>query len=413
MDSVLTDVPTVLHPVTEDHKKLVFSFIHAIRSLQTSTPGRVETIVQMLSEEYGVDPAGVGGLNDAGVNLLEVFTNALRDASKSASSQNSEKFNSFLELLVKKGYFGDTEPGSEEYNSRLEKAKKKFEKWNNPYDGMTAEEIKNKGNELMGVAKYKEAVACYTKAIEMDPEKHIFFSNRAAAHIHLKDYGSAVLDCERAIAISPSYSKAYSRLGTAFFYQENYDRAVQAFTKALELDPDNERYKEDLRQAEGKVKHSGGVSTGPGDTGGFPLAPGCMPGFSQVAQMMNNPQFIEATTRMMENPQFTQMIANFASRMSGVGAGGDPEEMMRSMGSLMGPGEVDADGNVVTPFGKINHEALERLKREEIERNPKFRAIIEDMEQNRFSAFQKYIGDPDVMEFILKFQRAIMNGASS
>nr|CCC91089.1 conserved hypothetical protein [Trypanosoma congolense IL3000] len=410
MSSGADEAPVTQHTVTDEDKKLVFSFVQYLLTVSTSNAEQVNTVVNLLGEMFGVDPAGVGGSHDPDVDLFEAFRRALGEREKSRNSHQDEKFNSFLELLTKKGYFTGAEPGSEEYNSRLEKARQKFEKRNNPYDGMTAEEIKNKGNELMGVTKYKEAVAAYTKAIEMEPENHVFFANRAAAHTHLKDYCSAIIDCERAISISPTYAKAYSRLGTSLFYQENYKRAVDAFSKACELDPTNERYKEDLKQAEDKAKQSISTSEGAGGMGGLPFGPGGMPDFSQVAKMMSNPQFIEATTRMMENPQFSQLIANMASRFGEAGATPDMANLLGGGG--MGAPAENEDGTLTTPFGRVDRDALERLRREEVENNPRFAAIMEDVQRNGFSAFQKYIGDPEVMNLMLKFQSAVFGGGS-
>ncbi|KEG14869.1 small glutamine-rich tetratricopeptide repeat protein [Trypanosoma grayi] len=406
MSDPMTSDSTPLQPVTEEHRKLVFSFLRMLRTVDSPNPSRVDAVAQLLGEEYGVDPAGVGGVHDTDVDLLAVFRQAVQN---NESTLHDEKFQVFLDLLVKKGYFNNAAPGSEEYKSRLEKARQKFEKRNNPYEGMTAEEIKNKGNDLMGEVKYKEAIAYYTKAIEMEPENHIFFANRAAAHTHLKDYRSALLDCERAIAIDPNYPKGYARMGTVFFYQEKYSSAVDAFTKACELDPENERYKEDLKQAEDKMKLSGNTLAGAGGMGGFPMGAG-MPDLSQISQMMSNPQFMEATTRMMENPQFSQMVANMASRFGGPNA--NPEDLAQLM-SGANAHQTEKDGRVATPFGYINREALEKLQQEEVQKNPKFREIMEDVQQNGFGAFQKYIGDPDVMDLMIKFQNVVMGGSDN
>ncbi|RNF17791.1 putative small glutamine-rich tetratricopeptide repeat protein [Trypanosoma conorhini] len=401
--------PTTLQPLTEDHRKLIFSFIRVLREVDSPNPERASAIIQLLGEEYSVDPAGVGGSHDAEVDLLKVFRQALQSHKSEENEQQKEKFKAFLELIEKKGYFAGAEPGTEEYASRLEKAKQKFELRNNPYQGKSAEEIKNKGNELMGMSKYKEAIAYYTKAIEMEPKNHVFFANRAAAHTHLKDYNSAIIDCEHAIALSPDYSKAYSRLGTALFYQEKYVRAVDAFSRACELDPANDRYKEDLKQAEEKVKMVGSATTGGASAGGFPFAGG-MPDFTQISQMMNNPQFLEATTRMMQNPQFSQMVANMASSLGGGAA--NPAELLQSLGSMT-RNEMNSDGLLQTPFGNIDRESLERLQQEEVQNNPKFRAIMDDVRQNGFAAFQKYIGDPDVMDLMIRFQNTVMNSGNA
>lgn len=45
-----------------------------------------------------------------------------------------------------------------------------------------AERLKNEGNELMKADRHREALAKYTRAIELDPRNAVYFCNRAAAH---------------------------------------------------------------------------------------------------------------------------------------------------------------------------------------------------------------------------------------
>ena len=61
--------------------------------------------------------------------------------------------------------------------------------------------------------KHKEALEQYNKAIEIDANNAVYYSNRAAAHSKLSDYASSIEDCKNALKIDPSYSKAWGRLG--------------------------------------------------------------------------------------------------------------------------------------------------------------------------------------------------------
>lgn len=384
------------------HKKLVFSFIRMLQGINTASKENIEGISHALAHEFGIDAAGVGGVHDVDIDIVDAFKTALAEKEKKLSPEQDEKFAAFVELLSKKGYFNGVEPGTEDHTSRMNKAREKFNQRNNPYEGLSAEQLKTKGNELMGQAKYKEAIAYYTKAIELQPTNHIFYANRAAAHTHMKDYRSAVIDCEKSISINDTYSKAYSRLATALFYDSNYTRAVDAYTKACELEPENETYKADLKQAEEKLKASG-QALGPAGGMPNPFGGGGMPDFSQMSSMMNNPQFMQAATQMMQNPEFSSLLANMASKF-GAGGMGNPEELSRYMQANPASREVDEDGNLITPLGKINKQKLEQLQRDEVEKNPKFAAIMEDVRANGFGAFQKHMGDPDVMQLMMKFQ---------
>lgn len=50
----------------------------------------------------------------------------------------------------------------------------------------------------------------------------VYFSNRAAAHTSLKDYGKAIIDARRVIAIKPRWAKGHSRLAAAHFALQDY-----------------------------------------------------------------------------------------------------------------------------------------------------------------------------------------------
>lgn len=52
-----------------------------------------------------------------------------------------------------------------------------------------------------------KAVDLYTRAIELAPENAILYANRAAAHMRLENYGSALADASSAIDKDPKYIK--------------------------------------------------------------------------------------------------------------------------------------------------------------------------------------------------------------
>jgi small glutamine-rich tetratricopeptide repeat-containing protein alpha len=54
-----------------------------------------------------------------------------------------------------------------------------------------------------------------------------------------------------------SYSKAYGRMGLAYSSVEKHKEAVDCFKKAIEIEPDNESYKSNLKLAEDRLKSVG------------------------------------------------------------------------------------------------------------------------------------------------------------
>lgn len=364
-------------------KELVCSFIHFLQSSKKDSE-KCKSIINLLQEEFLINPSEVDSIAEAD-DLLKIFTKA----SEGNQNELDAKFTAFLGILEKKGYFNGAEPGSEEYQNKVERARKKYEQRSNPFEGLTAEEVKAKGNEFLSQGKYQDAVSAYSKAIELSPGNVIYFSNRAAAYTHLKDYTNAILDSEHAIALNPSYAKAYSRLGIAYFYEKTYDKSETALQKACELDPDNATYKEDLNRVK-QEKATAAEASGMGADG----FPGGFPSMNQLSAMMANPQFLEMFQRMSQNPDIQSMISSMMSgRMN-------PADLS---GAAVQEGE-----NTRTPFGSVPTEQLQRLQQLN---NPKFAAIRDDISKNGMGAMSKYLNDPEVLELMSDMSSVFANAA--
>ena len=50
---------------------------------------------------------------------------------------------------------------------------------------MSADELKSKGNAAFSAQNYPEAIEWFTKAIEVDGNNHVLFSNRSACYAGL------------------------------------------------------------------------------------------------------------------------------------------------------------------------------------------------------------------------------------
>eukprot|EP01062_Namystynia_karyoxenos_P049188 TRINITY_DN375_c4_g1_i2.p1 TRINITY_DN375_c4_g1~~TRINITY_DN375_c4_g1_i2.p1 ORF type:complete len:455 (+),score=227.51 TRINITY_DN375_c4_g1_i2:124-1365(+) len=320
-----------------------------------------------------------------------------KGAPKQTEQQLDEKkWQEFIDVLRTKGYFKGVEEGSDEYNARLEKAKAKFIARSNPYDGMTPEQLKQKGNELMAKGQHKDAIGYYTKAIELDPETAVYYGNRAAAYTHINQFNEAVRDCEKATSLKPDYTKAYSRLGTAYFYQHKYREAVVAYKKACELEPGNETYKADLAAAEQKASMPQ-----------MPAMPGGMD-FGAMSEMMNNPQFMNMAQNFMQNPEFSKLVQNMAMNMGMAGPGGEPDLAKMQQMFSGGAGQLpEGEGGMVpTPFGAVSKEQLEALQNDpKIKDNPKFQAIQEEVKREGPMAIMRHMNDPEVIAAMSDFSK--------
>ncbi|KAH9582237.1 DnaJ domain [Trypanosoma melophagium] len=102
------------------------------------------------------------------------------------------------------------------------------------------ESQKENGNSAFKEKRYKDAIDAYAAAIDMDPSNLRMVAtlrgNQAAAKMELKEYSSALLDCDFAIANGMDSAKLYARRGRINEALENYDDAVRDIQRAAELD---------------------------------------------------------------------------------------------------------------------------------------------------------------------------------
>ena len=98
-------------------------------------------------------------------------------------------------------------------------------------------EYKAEGNAALSSQDYAEAIECYTKAIELDPTNHVFFSNRSAAKLSSGDAEGALADAEGCIAAKPDWKKGYGRKGAALHQLHRWEDATAAYDAGLELAP--------------------------------------------------------------------------------------------------------------------------------------------------------------------------------
>ncbi|MDD3594738.1 MAG: tetratricopeptide repeat protein [Candidatus Gastranaerophilales bacterium] len=119
---------------------------------------------------------------------------------------------------------------------------------------------KNQGNDFITQNKYREAIECYKKAIELQPNYEDAYYNLSRAYFHIKDYQNAKLSNEKLVSISPRNMEYRVNLA-ASLYKLNEISAAKA---QLELgskidktyDPANRLAKEiEMHELEKKAPH--------------------------------------------------------------------------------------------------------------------------------------------------------------
>lgn len=120
-------------------------------------------------------------------------------------------------------------------------------------DKLQADAHKDEGNAYMRRSMYTAAEDSYTSAIELDRWNSIYYCNRASSRIEQRNFFDAIADCRQALLLNPDYAKAYARMGQAYALIHRPREAARCFSKALELEPDNERYRTNLRVAQAQI----------------------------------------------------------------------------------------------------------------------------------------------------------------
>ncbi|OTB19271.1 hypothetical protein K445DRAFT_192208 [Daldinia sp. EC12] len=71
----------------------------------------------------------------------------------------------------------------------------------------SVDELKALGNKAIAEKKFDEAIDAFTKAISIDPNNHILYSNRSAAYASKKDWTNALKDAEKTTEIKPDWPR--------------------------------------------------------------------------------------------------------------------------------------------------------------------------------------------------------------
>ena len=95
----------------------------------------------------------------------------------------------------------------------------------------------NMGDDAAEVARMREALAWFRRAVDADPtnaENHAYVGN---AHFRLDEFGEAKAAYEAAVALDPAAARYRSNLGSLFAQRGRYAEALAYFQAAKALDP--------------------------------------------------------------------------------------------------------------------------------------------------------------------------------
>ena len=105
----------------------------------------------------------------------------------------------------------------------------------------SADDYKAVGNACYSDGLFGAAIRHYSKAIEMEPDNYVHYSNRSAAYVNsvlVSGPSLALRDAGRCVELNPSWFKGHLRRADALFAQDKLEEALVAYDKVISLNPD-------------------------------------------------------------------------------------------------------------------------------------------------------------------------------
>ncbi len=98
-----------------------------------------------------------------------------------------------------------------------------------------------KSKMLIGQGFYESnidnAINCFQKAIDINPNNDIAFYNMGVSYSKKGDYDKAIECYQKAIDINPNFDIALNAMGYAYSKKEDYDKAIECYQKAIDINP--------------------------------------------------------------------------------------------------------------------------------------------------------------------------------
>lgn len=109
-----------------------------------------------------------------------------------------------------------------------------------------------KGEVLNEKEQFEEALVYLTKAVEINP-KESALTSKAFCLMSLKRYKEALDACDEVLKINPYDVIAVALKAKCLYDTDNFQLAIKEYSKAAELDPQNQTYATRVRMAKKKI----------------------------------------------------------------------------------------------------------------------------------------------------------------
>lgn len=93
--------------------------------------------------------------------------------------------------------------------------------------------LKAEGNTFFKARDYPSAIAKYSEAIDLDPDNHVYYSNRSAAYGLNNQWELAAKDGLKCVSLNSKFLKGYHRAANALKHVGKYAKAIKTIEKGL------------------------------------------------------------------------------------------------------------------------------------------------------------------------------------
>lgn len=159
---------------------------------------------------------------------------------------------------------------------------------------------KEAGNALYTAGRFEEALGNYTRAVELESDGYVHYSNRSACYFSMGKFPEALQDAETCIRLKADWPRGYLRKGKALHELKRHSEAVTAFEAGLKLDPSSEPLQSALKISKSAQKS--------------PLRDIFTP--EKVARLRTHPK----TAAYFSQPDFLQIVDRAQANSSDLGS---------------------------------------------------------------------------------------------
>lgn len=106
--------------------------------------------------------------------------------------------------------------------------------------------MKAQGNQHVKNEEYQKAIECYTKCVQLFPDKVVSYTNRALCYLKLNQASKAESDCDKSLKKEPNNIKAMFRRAQAKKLKQHYRESISDLKNLLTMDPKNSAAKKEL-----------------------------------------------------------------------------------------------------------------------------------------------------------------------